>query len=128
MQGAPKMSSLLLLSIVVGSKSACVDPMFTHLNFENAFMVRSNLGGQGGKCTTVGVCDELQSASTPHEMYIRNVATGPNGERIDLRVTNATEYRASRPHQNGLVDNKKMGKINLYGPQNTGVWDSVFTG
>ena len=68
-----------------------VDPMFTHLNFENAFMVRSNLGGQGGKCTTVGVCDELQSAATPHEVYIRNVATGPNGERIDLRITNATE-------------------------------------
>ena len=73
MQGAPKMSSLLLLSIVVGSKSACVDPMFTHLNFENAFMVRSNLGGQGGKCTTVGVCDELQSAAD----RMRCIRNGP---------------------------------------------------
>ena len=87
----------------------------------------SNLGGQGGPCTTAGVCDEMQTADTPHEIYVRNVATSPTGDRIDLRITNATEYKASRPHQNGIKDGK-MVEINLFGPNTGGVWDQQFTG
>ena len=40
----------------------------------NTSLVRSNLGGQGGRCTELGACDELQTTSTPHELYFRDIA------------------------------------------------------
>jgi hypothetical protein len=65
---------------------------FLSLSFAEATLVRSNLGGQGGRCTVLGVCDELQTASTPREIYFRNVGIEPNTfHSIDLRITNHTE-------------------------------------
>ena len=117
-----------LLHALAGANGACIPgDSFTPVSFENAAIVHSNLGGQGGPCTTAGVCDEMQSADTPHEIYLRNVATSPTGDRIDLRITNATEYKASRPHQNGIKDGK-MVEITLFGPNTGGVWDQQFTG
>ena len=55
---------------------------FTHLQFDNANLVRSNLGGQGGRCidqdfgdgtsvTWQDASDEQQSPAMPQEVYVR---------------------------------------------------------
>ena len=88
----------------------CTPPeAFTALSFDNAMMVQSNLGGQGGRCTDVtfsdgsfvswtSLCDDQEPAvNTPANMHLlfRNLGKLPSGEQINLRVTNETEY--SRP-------------------------------
>ena len=92
----------------------------------NTSLVRSNLGGQGGRCTELGACDELQTTSTPHELYFRDIAisydklTGSASKLgIDLRVTNTTEYRAWNPNLNGIKRRSggAFGSINLLGPR-----------
>ena len=91
---------------------------FVNLDFNEARLYRSNIGGQGGRCWIADQCDEqlvdtdatdiglLAGANTVHEMYIRGVATnsidplyaagGPlgGGEQVDLVVTNTTEYKS----------------------------------
>jgi hypothetical protein len=94
----------------VTSSTDCI-PLgsFLSLSFAEATLVRSNLGGQGGRCTVLGVCDELQTASTPREIYFRNVGIEPNTfHSIDLRITNHTEvctptwYRMLEPAPHDL--------------------------
>ena len=86
---------------------------FTALSFATARLVRSNLGGQGGRCVNMTydvnesytwdlLCDEEQSPSTPHEILMRGLGTTPDNNRIDLRITNESEYRAWREAINGI--------------------------
>ena len=115
--------------------SACTpQEAFTALSFATARLVRSNLGGQGGRCVNMTydvnesytwdlLCDEEQSPSTPHEILMRGLGTTPDNNRIDLRITNESEYRAWREAINGIKvqnDNNDVGYfgvINLLGPR-----------
>ena len=91
---------------------------FVNLDFNEARLYRSNIGGQGGRCWIADQCDEqlvdtdatdiglLAGANTVHEMYIRGIATNSidplyatggsigGGEQVDLVVTNTTEYKS----------------------------------
>ena len=58
-----------------------------------------------------GGCLELRNDSTPHEIYYSDVGTTADGVRIDLRVTNTSEYRAWNANRNGI--NGVNGVINL---------------
>ena len=79
---------------------------FTHLNFDGASLVRSNLGGQGGRCYSrpmadppvdwTDLCEEQCDitngpCTSPQEIYIRNVGTAPGSVTMDLRITNESE-------------------------------------
>ena len=73
----------------------------------------------------------MQTASTPHEMLLRNVATTSTGVRVDLKITNATAYKASNSDLNGLANTRDMAEINLFGPTNQvagNTWNADFTG
>ena len=100
--------------------------------------MRSNLGGQGGPCSTANTCDEDFSEATPHDLYLRNVGVDTLGARdvIDLRVTNVTEYHAWNANLNGLrfaADGPygAFGIINLLGPRSSDqpgyIWNAHFT-
>ena len=92
---------------------------FVQIGFAQATLVRSNIGGQGGRCWLEGECQftvapkdpndalELPGSNTDHEMYITNIGinsmdpkysvdgvSSGNGEQVDLVVTNLTEYRS----------------------------------
>ena len=61
--------------------------------------MRSNLGGQGGRCTVLGACDELQTSTTPHEIYLTGVGVDPaDGLSVDLRIVNTTECGTVQLH------------------------------
>ena len=75
---------------------------FVHVGFDMAKLVRSNLGGQGGRCTTAGFCVEQLTASTPQEILFETVGIARPGEPIDMRVTNTSEYRAWNIKLNGI--------------------------
>lgn len=49
---------------------------FVLIDFEEASLIRNNLGW----------------TTAPHEMYYRGIGTTAMGERIDLRITNESEY------------------------------------
>ena len=50
-------------------------------------LVRSNLGGLGGRCDSAGLCTELQKDTTPREIYLRNVGRmADSGEPVDVRA------------------------------------------
>ena len=71
------LSSLLLSSLALADASAspaCVHAdSFTSISFDNATLVTSNLGGEGGRCSTAGLCSQLESASTPPDIYFAGV-------------------------------------------------------
>ena len=85
---------------------------FTHIVFDNARLVRSNLGGQGGKCkdrtdsgntiTWDQQCDEhcdLENGICPNpapELYVANAGVGPTGEIFDIRIRNESECMPPR--------------------------------
>ena len=113
---------------LAGAAGACVpQESFVPISFTGSTVKHSNLGGQGGNCNIAGECDETPSATTPHEIYIRNVMN-VNGVSVDLRITNESEYKASRPENNGLKANGEMAEVNLFGPQEGGTWGRDFTG
>ena len=93
--------------------------------FDIATLVRSNLGGMGGRCTTEGLCVEPQTASTPHEIYYQTVGVTRSGEPIDMRITNQSEYRGWNIRLNGIKKNSQgsqsgyFGVVNLLGPRST---------
>ena len=95
---------------------------FTTISFAGATLVRSNIGGQGGRCVTPGLCAENETASTPHEIFIRDVGQFM-GQSIGLRITNETEYRAWRETINGVKREEEgdsvgyFGVVNLLGPR-----------
>jgi hypothetical protein len=91
---------------VTGSAVCTPAEAFTGITFDDAVLVRSNLGNLGGRCYSrpdasppmawSELCDEECDhangrCSSPPEIYIRNVGSAPGGIRIDLRVTNETE-------------------------------------
>lgn len=81
---------------------------FTNLDFQNSLLVRSNLGGLGGRCGTEMSewCVEVPSISggSDHDIYIARVGHLPHrGEQIDLRIVNETEYRP----WNNLINGKR---------------------
>ena len=102
-------------------------------------MVRSNLGGQGGRCrdasyadgtsaTWQSMCEERCDlpagvCASPAEVYIADIGTGPGDVCIDLRITNESEYRAWRTGHNGVkhvdggIDAGFFGVVNLLGPR-----------
>ena len=63
----------------------------TLLSFANALLVRSNLGGRGGRCSDATRCVEPLTPTTPHEIYFANLGRTRTGERIDLRIVNQSE-------------------------------------
>jgi len=94
------------------------------INFDNASVVRSNLGGQGGRCASLNECDEIETPTTPHEVLIRDIGTNTLGssEPIDMRITNITEYHAWRTRWNGVkrtgvAGESSFGVVNLLGPR-----------
>ena len=80
------------------------------LSFDNATLIASNLGGKGGP-------NDPTSISTPHLIHYGGVGAMPDGTRIDLTVSNATEYHAYNSNNNGLAvkANGTLGAINLLG-------------
>lgn len=89
-------------SSTTGGDDACVEPgSFVAIDFTNARLARSNLGAVGGRCDSAdGGCSEVRNVShTPSELLYHGVGVhGADAARIDLRVTNVSEYRAvSRP-------------------------------
>jgi hypothetical protein len=65
-----------LLLLLPAIQSSCdVDSGSLQINFHNATLVRSNLGGVGGRCSIAGACEEQQTASTPHEIYISQLGS-----------------------------------------------------
>ena len=120
---------------------------YVDIRFDGASVVRSNLGGKGGRCTDPSECDEVQSASTAREIYIRDVgvhelgAEYNGGQRanrapIDLRITNLTEYHGWNTPLNGIKHKTGMrdgsfGVINLLGPRDPSqsgfIWNSDLT-
>ena len=140
-----------LLLLATGSSSQldtgeCVGKdSFTPLSFDEATLVRSNLGGMGGRCwldigNSTGLCadDTAPSATSPRELYFSTLgADRITGDKIDLRITNLTEYRWWSKKWNGIkrieVDGTVgyFGAVNLRGPrslsQSGDTWDSEFT-
>ena len=115
---------------------------FTDIDFAAATLVRSNLGGLGGRCTVAGACAELLADDTPHEIFYRDVGrlSGEGGGTpFALRVTNTTEYRAWNLEPNGIKvvgdsatsTGSAFGVINLLGPrsvtQSGGQWNTELT-
>ena len=105
---------------------------FVPVSFSGATLVRSNLGGLGGRCVSVGACEEIQDATTPHEIYIRGIGSHvigeaygiSTGEPIDMIITNTTEYHAWDTQWNGIkvgsasgADTGTFGVVNLLGPR-----------
>lgn len=116
----------------------CTPPeSFVPIRFDSAFTVRSNLGGQGGRCVESSTeCDEVyDAASTPHEILLRDVGTNnmasfwnptgmtSAGEPIDMRLTNLSEYRGWNTALNGIKIKSgqtafgAFGALNLLGPR-----------
>ena len=117
---------------------------FVAITFDSATLVRSNLGGQGGRCQTPDICEEVTSTDTPHEIYIRNIGRDEiepqhglgTGVSIDLVITNMSEYYAWNANWNGIKEKVEdtpgsFGVINLLGPRDpsqTGhIWNSQLT-
>ena len=125
----------------------CQPRDFTPIGFDVATLVRSNLGGKGGRCETNGLCEEyLPAADAPsatREVLYKTVGfTRPPlpYEAIDLRITNESEYRAWRVRLNGIKRRTVgditgyFGVINLLGPRALGQsggpdtqWNTEFT-
>ena len=73
------------------SQGCTPEDSFVHIDFNNAELVRSNLGGQGGRCSSTAVCTETcgscagdtctaaECVGMREEIYIKNV--GVHGER-----------------------------------------------
>lgn len=46
------------------SQAGCVPPRsYTHINFDNAVLVQSNLGGQGGRCSKISYMENGESVT-----------------------------------------------------------------
>ena len=120
----PRVAAIVLLALPRATRADCGVGDFALINF-NTSLVRSNLGGAGGRCSTPGLCEELQTAVTPHEVYISRVTDlgklrGRNETSwVDLRITNETEYRAWNPNINGIrnAESGAFGAINLLSPR-----------
>lgn len=111
---------ILLPEEVAGEAVRCAVPgSFTNLDLQYATMIRSNLGGQGGRCSKWNRCEEPETAETPHEIRIADVGVHRlNGKAIDLRITNESEYFGYNTDVNGISvrSGGSFGVINLRAP------------
>ena len=107
--------ALLLHAATPARSQLCEPRTFTLLSLSEARLARSNLGGLGGRCdANAAECtDGLRNASTPAELYFERVGVG-----VDLRVANASEYRAWNVGSNGIVQTSGgfFGLINVLAP------------
>jgi len=125
-----------------GGIPCVVGDSFVALNFHDATVVHSNLGGLGGQCgIKVFDCDENEvTDATPHEMLIRgvgvnNVGPAANDEVVDLRITNTSEYKQWTPNWNGIKrgeddtsNTDAFAVFNLLQPRSVAPqWNSVLT-
>ena len=88
--------------------TSCEPPTFSKLNFGNARVAWSNLGGLGGSCENEGVQCTFgpTTATTPQDVYYENVGIGAGGERIDLRIV-----KCATPVGGGERERKKRARI-----------------
>ena len=111
--------ALLLHAATPARSQLCEPRTFTLLSLSEARLARSNLGGLGGRCdANAAECtDGLRKASTPAELYFESVGVG-----VDLRVANASEYRAWNVGSNGIVQTSGgfFGLINVLAPRDAG--------
>ena len=89
------------------------------LNFDNASLVVSNLGGLGGPTGS--------NVNGPPVMRIGGVATLADGTVIDLEISNVTAYEAFSSDQNDLKPKSggTFGSINMLAPRSSDV-ESTF--
>lgn len=117
----------LLLLIVVQSQATepSCEPIasFTRLSFESARLVRSNLGGLGGRCDADESPSECESgataADTPREILIDGIGIASSGEEISLGIVNVSEYKAWNNVYNGIKHNGigHYGVVNVLAPR-----------
>ena len=97
------MCAAALLLLPAAALAACDTRGGAQIDFSGARLVRSNLGGLGGRCAEPDECAETQTATTPRELYFSNVLSlvdplastfTARTDAVDLRVTNQSEYRA----------------------------------
>jgi len=84
------------------------------LNFSAAFLVHSNLGGQGGQGS--------QPAGTPPSIRFGGLGILPDGRSVDLVVSNTSRYNAWDARWNGLKTEGRsgsMGCINQIAPRDS---------
>ena len=149
-----RLSATMLLALtrsaVTGSElaaeTACIPPgTFVQINLQDAKVVRSNLGGQGGMCEAIfnsqllakDQCVEEHDENVPHEILLRNVVDQASlplvgNQRVNLRVTNLTSYyswegdgrqnngikrRIESEQGSSLFGSGDFGSINLKGPR-----------
>ncbi len=138
---------------VLSNLSCIPESSFVVIFFDEASTVRSNLGGQGGRCLTEhcdipATADPPPEGEVPHEVYIRDVGRNivdpewlppggaANGEYIDMRITNRTEYYAWNTRWNGvkLGDGTRFSSFavtNLAGPRSRNqsgfIWNTEMT-
>ena len=144
---------LLLLALAppraAPSSATCIERgSFVDINFEsqsqpgtcNGILEHSNLGGLGGRCTMSGAEDlciqtGAPTATTPTDIRFRGVGTSATGERIDMRITNETEYRGYNTEINGLKRSLTtsgeagcFAVLNLLAPRTASrIWNTLFT-
>ena len=76
--------------MATASRTLCEPRTFTQISFANASLVRSDLGGAGGRCDLEpSMCTGAPDPAA-RDVYIAGVGT-ERGERIDLRITNESE-------------------------------------
>ena len=105
--------------------SSCSIPeAFVALDFNRASLVRSNLGGIGGRCATAaGQCEETQTESTPHEILIRHVAVDDALGSINLRITNQSE--CTQPHARLCANVRPCVRVPPCAPQSAALTTAV---
>jgi hypothetical protein len=108
---------------------ACESSGFVFLDFTQATLVQSNLGGQGGRCsmlTAFGTPSCIEPAplvSTPNNSHLLFSDVGrvlgggdaPEAERVWLQITNETEYRAWNANANGVKRQMYGGETGFFG-------------
>lgn len=118
MAGWEHCRGLSLLAVLLVPSDAQTDPFlvpvdapcipgssFTGIRFDDAVLVRSNLGGLGGRCDDASLCVEPQTVSQANglrEVRIQDVGLADIDGRgegyqtpIDLRIRNESEYKGA---------------------------------
>ena len=89
-------------------------PSFVKINFDDAHLIRSNLGGQGGRCSSTDLCEETCApcagqtcteaeclGKMEHEIFIKNVAISG---ALCSRCVHASAPRVSAAPVSYLLD------------------------
>lgn len=130
---------------------------FVKIGMSVATTVRSNLGGQGGRCHLGVIPDGCEipvasdppaAGSSPHEIYLRDIGrndihpqyqphfNAAAGQFVDMRITNLTEYYAWNTRWNGVKIGRdgttnQFAVVNLLGPRSDDmpgrIWNNELT-